>query len=57
MPVPPYNQNILGLLENILNDFEDAIFRIKRNNMWSKKSIVDEFLKMIPDFKYVDKGS
>jgi FlaA1/EpsC-like NDP-sugar epimerase len=42
--------------ENMLNYFEDAIFKIKKNNNWSKKLIVDEFFKMIPEFKYVDKG-
>ena len=41
---------------NKLNDFKEAIDKIKKNNLWSKKSIVNEFLKMIPEFKYVDKG-
>ena len=41
---------------NKLNDFEEAIDKIKKTNSWSKKSIVNEFLKMIPEFKYVDKG-
>ena len=39
-----------------LNDFEDAIFKIKKSSTWSKKLIVNEFLKMIPEFNYVDIG-
>jgi FlaA1/EpsC-like NDP-sugar epimerase len=42
--------------ENQLNNFEDAINNIKNSNSWSKKSIVDEFFKMIPGFKYIDNG-
>tara|TARA_X000001036_G_C20647864_1_gene793784 strand:- start:722 stop:1918 length:1197 start_codon:yes stop_codon:yes gene_type:complete len=40
--------------ENQLNNFEDAINNIKNSSSWSKKSIVDEFFKMIPGFKYID---
>lgn len=39
-----------------LNDFEDAIFKIKKSSTWSKELIVNEFLKMIPEFNYVDLG-
>tara|TARA_B100001250_G_scaffold412412_1_gene443545 strand:+ start:8946 stop:10142 length:1197 start_codon:yes stop_codon:yes gene_type:complete len=39
-----------------LNDFEDAIFKIKKSSKWSKKLIVNEFFKMIPEFNYVDVG-
>lgn len=39
-----------------LNDFEDAIFNIKKSSTWSKELIVNEFLKMIPEFNYVDLG-
>ena len=39
-----------------LNDFEDAIFNIKKSSTWSKELIVNEFLKMIPEFNYVDVG-
>jgi len=42
--------------ENQLNNFEDAINNIKNSSSWSKKSIVDEFFKMIPGFKYIDNG-
>ena len=49
-------KNELNYDQNQLNDFEDAIIKIKKNSKWTKKSIVDEFFKMIPKFKYVDKG-
>ena len=39
-----------------LNNFEDAIYQIKSNMSWSKKSIVDEFFKIIPEFGYNDNG-
>jgi FlaA1/EpsC-like NDP-sugar epimerase len=42
--------------ENQLNNFEDAIRRLKSNMHWSKRSIVDEFFKMIPKFEYYDNG-
>jgi len=42
--------------ENQLNNFEDAINNIKNSSSWNKKSIVDEFFKMIPGFKYIDNG-
>ena len=35
---------------------EHAINNIKNSSSWSKKSIVDEFFKMIPGFKYIDNG-
>jgi FlaA1/EpsC-like NDP-sugar epimerase len=46
---PEYN-------ENQLNNFEDAIAQLKSNMSWSKKSIVDEFSKIIPEFGYHDNG-
>ena len=49
-------KNELNYDQNQLNDFEDAIIKIKKNSKWTKESIVDEFFKMIPKFKYVDKG-
>ena len=49
-------KNIPNYDEGRLNDFEDAIFKIKKSSTWSKKLIVNEFLKMIPEFNYVDIG-
>ena len=42
--------------ENQLNNFESAIDRLKLTMNWDKKSIVNEFFKMIPSFNYEDKG-
>ncbi len=42
--------------EKQLNNFENAIGQLKSNMSWDKKSIVDEFFKMIPDFDYNDNG-
>tara|TARA_Y100000996_G_scaffold415496_1_gene410597 strand:- start:6491 stop:7687 length:1197 start_codon:yes stop_codon:yes gene_type:complete len=39
-----------------LNDFENAILKIKKSRTWSKELIVNEFIKMIPEFNYVDLG-
>jgi hypothetical protein len=47
--IPEYN-------ENQLNDFENSIGRLKSNMTWDKKTIVNEFFKMIPNFKYHDNG-
>jgi len=46
---PEYN-------ESQLNDFENVISQLKCSMNWSKKSIVDEFFKMIPKFGYNDNG-
>ena len=40
---------------NALNDFENAINKLKSNIKWDKKSIINEFNKLIPNFKYYDK--
>ena len=52
----------LGIIKNnlenhnkVLNDFESAINKLKSNMMWDKKSIINEFNKLIPNFKYYDK--
>ena len=42
--------------ESKLINFEDTINKLKQNKRWSKKLIVNEFLKIIPEFKYVDYG-
>jgi len=51
----------LGIIKNNLedhhkklNDFEGIINKLKSNMAWDKKSIVDEFKKLIPDFNYSD---
>jgi FlaA1/EpsC-like NDP-sugar epimerase len=46
---PEYN-------ENQLNNFKDTISQLKSGMSWDKKSIVDEFFKMIPKFGYYDNG-
>ncbi len=42
--------------ESQLNDFENSIRKLKSSMKWSKKTIVNEFFKMIPKFKYHDNG-
>jgi len=42
--------------ESQLNNFEDAIVQLKSSMNWDKKSIVNEFFKMIPGFGYHDNG-
>ena len=42
--------------ENQLNNFEDTISQLKSSMSWDKKSIVNEFFKLIPKFKYHDNG-
>jgi len=49
-------KNDLEYNENKLNNFEDTIIQLKSNNSWDKKSIVNEFFKMIPKFGYHDNG-
>jgi FlaA1/EpsC-like NDP-sugar epimerase len=39
-----------------LNNFADSIAQLKSNMNWDKKSIVNEFFKMIPEFGYHDNG-
>jgi len=46
---PEYN-------ESQLNNFEDIIRQLKSSMNWDKKSIVNEFFKMIPRFGYHDNG-
>ena len=48
-------KNNLENHNNVLNDFESAINKLKSNMMWDKKSIINEFNKLIPNFKYYDK--
>ena len=42
--------------ENKLNNFKDTISQLKSGMSWDKKSIVNEFFKMIPKFGYHDNG-
>jgi len=42
--------------ENQLNNFEDTIVQLKSSMSWDKRSIVNEFFKMIPKFEYHDNG-
>ena len=42
--------------EKQLNNFESTINQLKSTINWDKKSIVNEFFKMIPGFDYEDKG-
>jgi FlaA1/EpsC-like NDP-sugar epimerase len=46
---PKYN-------ESKLNNFENAIARLKSKVIWDKELIVNEFFKMIPEFEYYDNG-
>jgi FlaA1/EpsC-like NDP-sugar epimerase len=46
---PEYN-------ENQLNNFEDTIRQLKSDMSWDKKSILNEFFKVIPKFRYHDNG-
>ena len=46
---PEYNKSQL-------NNFEEAIAQLKLDMTWSKKSIVNEFFKVIPEFSYHDNG-
>jgi FlaA1/EpsC-like NDP-sugar epimerase len=42
--------------ETQLNNFEDAISQLRSCMSWDKKSIVNEFFKVIPKFDYKDLG-
>ena len=42
--------------ENQLNNFESAIDQLKFTMNWDKKSIVNEFFRIIPGFGYHDNG-
>ena len=42
--------------EDKLNNFVDAINKIKLSKNWDKELIVNEFFKIMPEFEYEDKG-
>lgn len=46
---PEYN-------EELLNNFLNTIAEFKKSKNWNKELIVDEFSKLMPNFKYYDKG-
>ena len=48
-------KNNIDFNESDLDGFESAINKIKNNYIWDKELIVNEFLKIIPEFKYYDK--
>ncbi len=54
----------LGVIKNVTNynkeklkNFEKNIKELKFSKNWDKKTIVREFLKLIPNFKYYDKNN
>lgn len=49
-------KNKLRYDENKLNDFEMKIRNLKSKGIWSKQEVVNEFFKMISEFKYNDNG-
>lgn len=49
-------KNSLSYNEKKLNNFENMVRKFKSDMNWSKKSIVNEFFKMIPEFEYQDNG-
>ncbi|QCT96212.1 UDP-N-acetylglucosamine 4,6-dehydratase [Stutzerimonas degradans] len=42
--------------ENLLNNFSDSILAMKNNEGWSKRELVDLFLKMLPEFGHKETG-
>lgn len=47
--------NSLKYDEEKLNNFENTMVKLKSSMDWNKELIVNEFFKMIPEFKYHDK--
>jgi FlaA1/EpsC-like NDP-sugar epimerase len=39
-----------------LNNFTESINNLKNSRIWEKKDILNEFLKLIPDFEHIEKG-
>ena len=48
--------NNLNFDEDKLNNFQNTINAFKLSFEWDKKKIINEFSKIIPDFKYHDKN-
>ncbi|ADZ92565.1 polysaccharide biosynthesis protein [Marinomonas mediterranea] len=42
--------------DDILDEFENSINELRLRGSWSKKEIVSYFLKVLPEFSYVDVG-
>jgi len=42
--------------EDMLNQFESTIKKLKSSLVWTKRQIVDQFFSIVPNFDYVDKG-
>jgi len=49
-------KNILNHNDINLNNFSDKINALKLNLSWTKKELVDEFIKLIPDFQHKETG-
>jgi FlaA1/EpsC-like NDP-sugar epimerase len=49
-------KNTLEFDEVKLNVFEESINQLKLDLSWDKKQVVDQFIKVIPEFNYKDKG-
>ncbi len=48
--------NSLKYDEDKLNNFENTMVKLKSSMNWNKELIVNEFFKMIPEFRYHDKN-
>jgi len=49
-------KNILNHNEINLNNFSAKIKTMKLNLSWTKKELLDEFIKLIPDFQHKETG-
>ena len=50
-------KNVTNYDEEKLKNFEKVIKKLKFSKSWDKKTIVNEFFKLIPNFKYYDKNN
>ena len=49
-------QNLEYESKNLLINFEDEILLMRNKNSWSKKEILDLFIKVLPNFLHEEKG-
>ncbi|MCJ8344321.1 UDP-N-acetylglucosamine 4,6-dehydratase [bacterium] len=49
-------KNSFSFDNNLLNNFESTIERLKEGLTWTKEDIVTEFFKLIPNFSYKETG-
>lgn len=42
--------------ENLLNEFENGIERLRRNGSWTKKDIIKLYFDILPDFSHMETG-